>query len=209
VTGEPWFYEPIMVHELAHMWFGDSVAPVRWSDVWLNEGHATWYQYEWADETGEIDENGYAWFEAYIKDEYRLGDQLRAQYGPVAKPTGNDIFTLFSDNVYGGGAVVLYALRQVIGDPAFRLLERQWAQRKRGQSVSTEDFISFVNRSTGRDLTAFLRDWLYGEATPAMPGHPDWTVDPVAAGAAQADASALSARGAELGGRGGMSLERY
>jgi aminopeptidase N len=211
LSGEVWFYEPVMVHELAHMWFGDSVAPVRWSDVWLNEGHATWYQYEWADETGEIDENGFASFEDYIHAEYAIGDQLRAEFGPVARPTGNDIFTLFSDNVYGGGAVVLYALRQEIGDAAFRALERGWAQRKRGQSVSTDDFIRFVRRSTGRrDLTGFLRDWLYGETTPAMPGHPDWTVDPVtAARAGAAAASPLSARGIELRGRGGMSLRRY
>ena len=38
------FYEPIMIHELAHQWFGNSIAPVRWQDVWLNEGHADWYQ---------------------------------------------------------------------------------------------------------------------------------------------------------------------
>ena len=41
-------YEPIMVHELAHQWFGDSVAPVRWQDVWLNEGHADYYQQVYA-----------------------------------------------------------------------------------------------------------------------------------------------------------------
>jgi aminopeptidase N len=40
----PVSYLPIMVHELAHQWFGDSVAPSRWSDVWQNEGHATWYE---------------------------------------------------------------------------------------------------------------------------------------------------------------------
>jgi len=210
VTGQAWFYEPIMVHELAHMWFGDSVAPERWSDVWLNEGHATWYEREWEDEHHQISRNGYPSFEAFIKDEYRQGDQLRAEFGPVAAPTGNDIFTLFSDNVYGGGPVVLYALRQVIGDPAFRRLEREWAQQQRGRSVSTEDFIAFANRSTGQDLTAFLRDWLYGETTPPMPGHPSWTVDPATASVAQSSAvSPLSVRGAELGGHAGMALARY
>ena len=132
------------------------------------------------------------------------------EFGPVAAPTGDDIFTLFSDNVYGGGAVVLYALRQVIGDPAFRRLERDWAQSQRGRSVSTDDFIAFVNASTGRDLTAFLRDWLYGSTTPPMPGHPDWTVDPASAASRATTAAApLSARGLEQAAQSGRPLGRY
>ena len=54
----PAVYEPIMVHELAHMWFGDDVAPARWSDVWLNEGHATWYEWTYADEFFGVDVRG-------------------------------------------------------------------------------------------------------------------------------------------------------
>jgi aminopeptidase N len=45
-----WYVESIMVHELSHQWFGDSVSPRTWSDVWLNEGHATWYEALYADE---------------------------------------------------------------------------------------------------------------------------------------------------------------
>ena len=51
----PPVYEPIMVHELAHMWFGDSVTPARWSDVWLNEGHATWYEWFYSQDRGDPD----------------------------------------------------------------------------------------------------------------------------------------------------------
>jgi aminopeptidase N len=208
VTGEPWFYEPIMVHELAHQWFGDSVAPERWSDVWLNEGHATWYEREWEQETGQIDENGFASFEAFMRDQYAKANQYRAEFGPVAHPTHNDLFGLFSDNVYGGGALVLFALQQKVGDATFRAIERGWAQRKRGESVGTGDFIRFASRVAHRDLGPFLRDWLFGETAPPMPGHPDWEADPVEAAAPAHAASALSARGAELRGRGDVSLRR-
>ena len=44
--------EPILLHELAHQWFGDSVSPRRWSDVWLSEGHATWYEYLYGQSRG-------------------------------------------------------------------------------------------------------------------------------------------------------------
>jgi aminopeptidase N len=191
-------YEPIMVHELAHQWFGDDVAPVRWQDVWLNEGHADYYQQVYAEEFFE----GPGYTEAYWKDAYRRANQLRHDFGPVAKPTGNDIFTLFSDNVYSGGSLTLYALRQVVGEDTFRRIERTWVKRYSGESVSTEQFIAHVNKVSHRDLTAFLRDWLYGDTVPPMPGHPDWTADPVqtAASATAARAAALpSSRALELG----------
>jgi aminopeptidase N len=69
---------------------------------------------------------------------------------------------------------VLYALREHIGDAAFARLERQFAQRFAGQSVTTSDFIALASQVSGHDQEPFLRAWLYGTTTPPMPGHPDW-----------------------------------
>jgi aminopeptidase N len=91
----------------------------------------------------------------------------------VALPVSAD--TLFSPNVYHGGALVLYASRQEIGEEAFQRVERAWLRRYRGESASTADFIALASRVARRDLTAFLRAWLYDVRTPPMPGHPDWT----------------------------------
>jgi aminopeptidase N len=90
---------------------------------------------------------------------------------------------MFSRQVYHGGALVLYALRQVVGAATFQRIERVWVQRYRDRTASTADFIALASQVSGRDLGAFLRDWLYGTKTPPMPGHPDWTVDPVQAAA--------------------------
>jgi aminopeptidase N len=196
-------YEPIMVHELAHQWFGDSVAPVRWQDVWLNEGHADYYQQVYAEQFFE----GPGYTEAYWKDAYRRANQLRHDFGPVAKPTGSDIFTLFSDNVYSGGSLVLYALRQVIGEQKFSQVERSWVKRYKDESVSTEQWISHVNRVTHRNLTSFLRSWLYGDTVPPMPGHPDWTSDPPTAAATAR--STAAARGAALPSARALELGIY
>lgn len=171
----PFIYEPIMVHELAHQWFGNSVAPESWSDLWLNEGHATWYEWLYADEHF-ADEVPNFDFVGRLREAYSHGDEWRDGFGPVALPSSSNPFLLFSPNVYEGGATVLYALRQVIGARAFAQLQRGWAQRFKGKSVGTDEFIELASRVADRDLGPFLREWLYGTETPPMPGHPDWTV---------------------------------
>jgi aminopeptidase N len=194
--GDPRYYEPFMVHELAHQWFGDDVTPARWSDVWLNEGHATWYEWEFTQERGDPVfglEGGS--FESQMRAAYARGNQLRATYGPVAAPLNGagDVLGLFSPNVYEGGALALYALRQVVGDPTFREIERTWTQRFGGGPASTADFIAFASQIAHRDLTALLTDWLYGSTIPPMPGHPDWTTEPAAPATPPAAALARAA----------------
>ena len=180
-------WEPTMLHELSHMWFGDSVSPYEWSDLWMNEGHASWYEFLYAEERGELeedttfwpDEQGYATLEELMRHVYAHGDQWRHDYGPVARPSSGDANDIFSFQVYHGGALVLYALRQKIGTDAFDRLERAWVERYEGESASTADFIRLAVQVSDQSIGGFLRRWLFGEKTPPMPGHPDWKVDPV------------------------------
>jgi aminopeptidase N len=176
-------YAPLMVHELAHQWFGNSVSPSQWSDVWQNEGHATWY--ELAERFPLA-----ADFEAQMREVYAFSDVFRAAYGPVAAPRSGVVDELFNVNVYYGGALALYALRQEVGAATFQQLERTWVTRHRGRAASTKDFIALASELAHRDLAPFLHAWLMSETTPAMPGHADWTVDPLPASVPQRDARA-------------------
>ena len=189
-------WEPVMVHELSHMWFGDSVSPWEWSDVWLNEGHASWYEFTYAEDRGLLQEGqGFATLDDLMRDTYSKGNRLRAEFGPPARPLSADHpRALFNTNVYEGGALVLYALRQKIGDATFQRLERAWVRRYRNESASTADFISLASKVANRDLSAFLHAWLYGATTPPMPGHPTWTVLPVEGPAPASRALAPSAQ---------------
>ncbi len=175
-TGQEWFYNAIMVHEIAHEWFGDSVSPSRWSDIWLNEGFATYIEKLYEQDHGTLDEWGHPSLEAYMRDQYGQGDTLRTQYGPVARPLSAD--TVYSPLVYDGAALVLYALQQRVGDDTFHRIVQGWPRQFRGTSASTDDFITFASRTSGQNLSGFLGAWLYGTRTPPMPGHPDWTVAP-------------------------------
>ncbi|MEV6740194.1 M1 family metallopeptidase [Streptomyces sp. NPDC051104] len=178
-----WYIESIMVHELSHQWFGDSVSPRTWSDVWLNEGHATWYEALYADETAHQS------LEARMKAAYALSDGWRASGGPPAGPKApkpGQKISIFRPSVYHGAALVLYALRQEIGAGAFERLERVWVALHHDSTATTADFERLASDMAGRDLGAFFSGWLHGEKTPPMPGHPDWKSEP-----------AESAKGAE------------
>ncbi|MFE6623322.1 M1 family metallopeptidase [Streptomyces sp. NPDC008086] len=165
-----------MMHELVHSYFGNSVSPATWADLWINEGHADFYGLLYRYERGWADSLGLTTMEARMKDTYAKGDQWRRDSGPVAAPNA---VNLFDNQRYLGGVLVLYALRNLVGEQAFNALERAFLARYRNASASTEDYIAVASEVSGQDLTGFLRDWLYGTKTPRMPGHPDWTVTPV------------------------------
>jgi aminopeptidase N len=184
--------DPVMLHELAHQWFGDSVSPWEWSDVWVNEGHASWYEFTYAEERGYlVRDAGFETVEELMRTAYSQGDIFRRDFGPVARPVSGDVSSVFSPQAYLGGALVLYALRQEVGRTAFERIERTWLHRYRGRAASTRDFIRVASRASGEDVGDFLSAWLYGTTTPPMPGHPDWTVEPTGPPSARTVAPAL------------------
>ncbi|MGW3646073.1 M1 family metallopeptidase [Streptomyces sp. NPDC000878] len=167
-----------MMHELVHSYFGNSVSPGTWADLWINEGHADFYGLLYRYERGWADSIGLTTMEARMKNTYARGDQWRHDSGPVAAPNEAN---LFDSQRYLGGVLVLYALRQFVGEATFGAIERTFLDRYRNASATTENYISVASEVSGQDLSGFLRDWLYGTTTPRMPGHPDWTVTPVTA----------------------------
>ena len=170
-TYPSWYKQSVMVHELAHQWFGTSVTPRAWSDLWLNEGHATWYEWNYGAERGGTP------LVRRVRDAYERSDGWRAKYGPPARLRAgkdNAKIDIFHPIVYDGSAVVLYALREKIGKGAFDRLQRAWVAEHRDGNASTDDFVALASRVAGQDLGGFLHPWLYGKKTPPMPGHPDW-----------------------------------
>ncbi|MFF2999993.1 M1 family metallopeptidase [Streptomyces sp. NPDC057950] len=159
-----------LVHELTHQWTGDSVGIRTWSDLWLSEGHARFYERLYSEEHGGDS------FEATMRTAYAAHDQWRHDYGAPAEPTEPNLFKRMR---YDGSALVLYALREKVGRTVFGEIERAWATRYRGRVAGTQDYIDLASKVAGQDLDGFLHPWLHGSRTPPMPNHPDWRVDPV------------------------------
>jgi aminopeptidase N len=168
LTGTKVDAERNLVHELTHHWFGDDTNIKNWADLWISEGTARYFERVYSEENGGVT------LESTMRDAYRQHDQWRHDTGAPAEPTNP---TLFKRMRYDGSALVLYALRNEVGDRTFNRIEKTVAQL--GRPTTTEQFITIASRTAGRDLKPFLTPWLYGPTTPPMPGHPDWTVDPV------------------------------
>ncbi|MFD8213444.1 M1 family metallopeptidase [Streptomyces sp. NPDC059697] len=159
-----------LVHELTHQWTGDSVGIKTWSDLWLSEGHARLYERLYSQAHGGDS------FEATMKTAYASHDQWRHDYGAPAEPTEPNLFKRMR---YDGSTLVLYALREKVGQETFGKIERAWVTEYRGKIASTQDYVDLASKVAGQDLDGFLHPWLYGAKTPPMPNHPDWVVNPV------------------------------
>nr|WP_244204492.1 M1 family metallopeptidase [Streptomyces africanus] len=154
----------LLVHELAHQWYGDSVTPESWRDMWLNEGFATYAEWMWEEDHGG--ETAQETFDAL----YDHGEQTYEDLWsfPPGKPT--DAAHLSEAPVYQRGAMVLHKVRQAVGDAAFGGILRGWAAAHRHGNADTADFTAYVEKQApGKDLDGIWEDWLYGEGKPERP----------------------------------------
>jgi aminopeptidase N len=152
----------LLVHELAHQWYGNSVTPKTWQDMWLNEGFATYAEWLWHEEHGG--DSAQETFDAL----YDHGDHTYEDLWsfPPADPTS--AAHISASPVYQRGAMVLHKVRQTVGDDAFRTLLRGWAAAHRHGNADTADFTAYVEkRAPGHDFDGIWADWLYGEGKPA------------------------------------------
>ncbi|OJF12839.1 M1 family metallopeptidase [Couchioplanes caeruleus] len=146
----------VVAHELAHQWFGNSVAITRWQDIWLNEGFARYAEWLWQEHKGgptvqqtfDRSYGGIDW-------EVPIGDP-----GPAR---------IFDDAVYDRGALLVHALRRTIGDGPFFALVQSWPAEHRDGNATTEQFIAAAEKASGKDLDAFFQGWLFGETAQPKP----------------------------------------
>ena len=149
----------IVVHELAHQWFGDDVSVRTWRDIWLNEGFASFMEHRY-DET-----HGGQSAAQWLADTYAFypaGDQLWDM--KIGEPGSASIFDIA---VYERGAMTLQALRNRIGDDAFWSLLRDWVIQHHGGNGRIEQFMALAEQESGEQLDDFFTAWLFTASKPA------------------------------------------
>ncbi len=153
-------------HELAHQWFGDKVTCGSWQDIWLNESWATYC-------SGLCYEFGLGTFPWMDFKRFRRDFAISVPGGSVWCNDTSSVNRIFDGRLsYTKGAMVLHQLRWLIGDSAFFQGVRNYlADPALAYSfVRTDDFQQHLEASSGRSLSGYFADWIYGE------GYPSYTV---------------------------------
>ncbi|MEV0446190.1 M1 family metallopeptidase [Streptomyces spectabilis] len=153
--------ETLLVHELAHQWFGNSVTPRAWKDMWLNEGLATYAEWLWQeDQDGKPAQKT---FEEFYEGTHPDSDGIWG-FPPADPPSGARV----SDApVYGRGAMVVHKVREAVGDDTFYGILQTWTDRYRHRNADTQMFIALCEEKSGKDLSEVFETWLFNGKKPA------------------------------------------
>ena len=147
----------VVVHEMAHQWYGDAVTVHNWRDIWLNEGFASYAEYLLASHR-EGTPTQQIFLESY---QGRPADSAFWNLR-IGDPGAHNEF---AGPVYDRGAMVLQALRNKLGDDDFFTLLRAWAAD--GGSRRIAEFVDRAEEFRGAPLDRFFRVWLYTPDKPA------------------------------------------
>jgi hypothetical protein len=152
--------DSVVVHELAHQWVGDSLAVEDWSEIWLNEGFATYTEWLWSEQEGlgtaqEIFDGTYDGIPA----EDPFWSVVIGDPGPES---------MFDFAVYARGAMTLHQLRLAVGDADFFEILQTWTTSNAGGHVTTADFIALAEEISGQQLDDLFETWLFTDTKPVL-----------------------------------------
>jgi aminopeptidase N len=162
----------VVIHEIAHQWFGNSITETTWDDAWLSEGFATFF-------TLLFIENEYG------KEEYTKGiakakktvlDLLvKMPDFSIVSPRTAEKELVITGITYQKGAWVLHMLRDLMGEVNFKKGIQSYYAKFYVSSATTEDFRIEMEKASGMDLKIFFNQWLFQPVIPKIQAN--WTYD--------------------------------
>ncbi|SDL77062.1 Peptidase family M1 [Catalinimonas alkaloidigena] len=162
----------VMVHEMAHQWFGNAVTEADWDDVWLSEGFATYFTLLFREYANGHDDLIEGLKES--RDQVFELDEKEPEYR-IVHDNLDDMSQILSRLIYQKGAWFLHMLRLKLGDAAFQAGIRQYYQTYVNRNASTADFRHAMEQASGQSLEPFFQQWLYQRGNLFLEG--SWAYD--------------------------------
>ncbi len=157
--------ENLISHELAHSWFGNLVTCKDWSELWLNEGFATFMEAVFREHEAGHD--------AYLEEMrssaslYFLEDLLKYRR-PIVYDRYGSAIDIFDATVYKKGALVLHMLRETVGDEMFWKALHRYLEEYKYKPVGTRDLQRVFEETTAQRLDWFFDQWVYKAGYPEL-----------------------------------------
>jgi aminopeptidase N len=165
-------WRDVVIHEIAHQWFGNSVTEYDWDDVWLSEGFATYFTLLFIEH--QYGRDAFMTGLADAKRRVRSFEEKNPDYRIVHNNL-SDMSKVTSSHTYQKGAWVLHMLRGMMGDDVFWIGIRSYYKKYQNSNATTADFRREMERASGLDLKTFFDQWLYKPGSMKVTG--TWSYD--------------------------------
>jgi len=150
-----------ILHEMAHMWFGDLVTMNWWNGLWLNESFATLMSSIAVSQATEFDD---LWHDFYLSENLTaISADNAVSTHPIEVPvvSTNDFFNVFDAITYDKGASVLNQLSHYLGREDFRLGVSNYLKKHSWENTELDDFMNSLSEQSGINLDPWAQDWMY------------------------------------------------
>lgn len=151
----------VIMHEMAHQWFGNLVTMKWWNGLWLNESFASFMGILATAEATEFKDSWQKFYQtgkqrAYIQDQTASTHPIE-----VPVPSSANAFDNIDAITYSKGGAALKQLRHLLGEEVFRKGVHNYLVKYSWQTATLDDFINTLAQTAGRDLSAWTQEWLY------------------------------------------------
>lgn len=159
--------ESLVLHELAHQWFGDLVVIKHWSHAWIKEGMASYAEVLWTEEEYSQDDAAY-----YLLNEARsyISEDSSRYRRPIVTNVYREAIELYDRHLYEKGACVYHMIRAILGDELFDRAIQTFVQDNAHKTVETIDLLRAIDKATGYNLMFLFDQYVF------RGGHPDYQV---------------------------------
>jgi len=153
-------------HELAHQWFGDYVTCRNWSDIWLNESFATYFQAMWDEH--HLGHDDFLYSDVKSNQEQYYTAWARGLRRPIVTKNYANPDAVFDTYAYPRGGAVLHMLRTFLGEDNWWRSINHYLTKYAHQPVETAQFRIAIEETTGQPMDWFFDEWVYKMGHPVF-----------------------------------------